>query len=278
MTALDAAFALAEMDDVAVVIADHLHLDVPGVGNNLFDIDIVATECRLGLGPAAVIRLFQLGDAEDHAHASAAAAGDGLDHDRAGGAERGEEVAGLVQTGGAAGSLGNRDAATVGQRASRNLVAEQFQQFRARSHEYQARVGAGASESGVLAQESIARMHRVAAFFPGDRNHLTDIQIWRRARSGQGDRFIDASNMKGARIVLGIDANRPDPHFGRGASDADGNFAAVRDQERFYAHRRNSHPASTSLSVACRAGSARCRAYRRGEHPARRPRAPLHSK
>jgi hypothetical protein len=91
-------------------------------------------------------------------------------------------------------------------------------------------------------------MHRVAALFPGDGDYLTDIQIWRRARSGQGDRFIDASNMKGARIVLGIDANRPDAHFGRGASDADGNFAAVRDQERFYAHRRHSHPAFTSLS------------------------------
>lgn len=98
MAALDTAFALAEIDDGPVTIADHLHLDVPGIGNDLLDIDLLAAERRFGLGPAAIVDHFQLGDTGGHAHPSAAAAADGLDHDPAAGAERREEVARLFET------------------------------------------------------------------------------------------------------------------------------------------------------------------------------------
>ncbi len=54
------AFALPQMADGAVVVADDLHLDVPRVADQALDIDAVAAEGRLGLGLAARIGLLKL--------------------------------------------------------------------------------------------------------------------------------------------------------------------------------------------------------------------------
>ena len=42
--ALHAAFALAEIDDRAAAVADHLHFDVAGVCNQFLDIDVAAAK------------------------------------------------------------------------------------------------------------------------------------------------------------------------------------------------------------------------------------------
>ncbi len=75
------------MADRAVAVADDLHFDVTGVADQALDIDAIAAEGRPGLGLAARIGLFQLCRVIDDAHAAPAAAGDGLDHDRAAGAQ-----------------------------------------------------------------------------------------------------------------------------------------------------------------------------------------------
>ena len=46
VAALDGAFALPEMADRAMVVADDLHLDVAGVADQALDIDAVAAEGR----------------------------------------------------------------------------------------------------------------------------------------------------------------------------------------------------------------------------------------
>ena len=53
--ALDAAFALAQMRDGAGAVAEDLHLDVAGAGQELLDVDVAAAERGLGLGPAALV-------------------------------------------------------------------------------------------------------------------------------------------------------------------------------------------------------------------------------
>ena len=52
MPALDRALALPEVDDVAVGVAQHLDLDVPGLLDELLEEDAVVAEGGLGLGPA----------------------------------------------------------------------------------------------------------------------------------------------------------------------------------------------------------------------------------
>ena len=50
IAALDRAFALAEIDDVAVLVAKHLDFDVAGIDDEFLDEHPVVAERRLGLG------------------------------------------------------------------------------------------------------------------------------------------------------------------------------------------------------------------------------------
>src|SRR5690606_29119198 len=79
---LHGAVAFAEVDDVAVLVAEDLELDVARALQVLLDVDAAVTEGaeRLGAGEleAAGEVVGVLGDA----HALAAAAGGGLDDDR----------------------------------------------------------------------------------------------------------------------------------------------------------------------------------------------------
>src|SRR6185437_12659074 len=82
IAALDRAFALAQMNDVAVLVAQHLDFHVARIGDELFDEDAVVAEARLRLRAGALKTLAHLGRARGDAHAFAAAAGRRLDHHR----------------------------------------------------------------------------------------------------------------------------------------------------------------------------------------------------
>ena len=80
MAALNGAFALAQMHDRAVMIAQHLHLDVPGVLEVLLDVDVGHAECRLGLPLGGLDGVAEFLRRAHDAHAASAAAGGRL-HD-----------------------------------------------------------------------------------------------------------------------------------------------------------------------------------------------------
>src|SRR5579864_3107010 len=50
MAPLERAIALAEMDRAALAVAEHLDLDVPGLGEIFLEIDRIVAESRLRLG------------------------------------------------------------------------------------------------------------------------------------------------------------------------------------------------------------------------------------
>src|SRR5438094_503155 len=60
MTALDRAVTLAEMDDVAVPVGEHLHLDVPRILEVALDVDGRVGEVRLALAPRRLERALGL--------------------------------------------------------------------------------------------------------------------------------------------------------------------------------------------------------------------------
>ena len=82
VAALDRAFALAEVDDGAVVIAEDLDLDVARVLDVLLDVDVAEPERRLRLPLRRLQRRAHLTRRADDAHAAPAAAGDRLDDHR----------------------------------------------------------------------------------------------------------------------------------------------------------------------------------------------------
>ena len=82
IAALDRAFALAEIDDIAVLVAENLDFDVARIGDELLDEHAVVAEARLRLGASARKSFLDLGAAVGDAHTLAAAARRRLDHHR----------------------------------------------------------------------------------------------------------------------------------------------------------------------------------------------------
>ncbi len=74
MTPLDGTLALAEPDGIAVYVGKHLHLDVAGIDDRFFDINLAITEgtLRLALGGFEGGTEFIAGVHEAHAFSAAA--------------------------------------------------------------------------------------------------------------------------------------------------------------------------------------------------------------
>ena len=81
VAALQGAFAFAEMDHVAVLIAENLKFDVARMLDQLFHVDVGAAEGLLGFGARGLEQGNQLAAVAHDAHAASAAAFGGLDHD-----------------------------------------------------------------------------------------------------------------------------------------------------------------------------------------------------
>src|SRR5690606_6247333 len=82
VAALNRAFTLEQMHDIAVLIAHHLDFDVTRRGDEFFDEDAVVAEGALGFGAHRREALFHFLAIVGDADAFAAAAGAGLDHHR----------------------------------------------------------------------------------------------------------------------------------------------------------------------------------------------------
>ena len=96
MAALEAAIALAQVDDRSAPVAHDLHLDVPRPGKELLDVEVAIPERRPRLGAAARPCVVELVGPPSRTHAAPAAPGDGLHHDGSTLAEREEEGPGLL--------------------------------------------------------------------------------------------------------------------------------------------------------------------------------------
>src|SRR5215469_15613306 len=74
MAALDGALALAKMDHFAVLVAEHLHLDMPWMLEEFLHIDIGGTERLLRLAARRLVSAQQFAVVPYHAHSPSAAA------------------------------------------------------------------------------------------------------------------------------------------------------------------------------------------------------------
>ena len=59
MPPLRRAVALPQVDDVAVMIGEHLHFDVPRMLDVLFEVDAAVAERRFGFGPRLLKRRLE---------------------------------------------------------------------------------------------------------------------------------------------------------------------------------------------------------------------------
>ncbi len=229
--ALQRTFAIPQMADRAAAVADHLHLDMARARKQPFDIERIVAKAAQRLGGATGKGRVKLVAPFDRAHPATAATGDRLQHHRAAGAQRIEKGTDLFQRRRPLRPVGRGHVARRGMRARRALVAEQLQRFRRGTDERDPRIGTGPCERRIFGQEAIAGMDRVRPGLPRGVDHRVDRQIGGGPGTRQFDRLVRLIDMQRCRIVGGIDGDRGDPRFGCRAHDADGNFAAIGDQQ-----------------------------------------------
>ncbi len=188
---------------------------------------------RSGFRGAAGVGLGEAGRVGHDAHAAPPAAGNRLQHHaarRVGAALLGEEGGDLVDAG-RTGPGQQRHAALLREFAGPRLVAEEFELRWRRADEGDAGLGAGAGETGALAQEPVAGMERIGAALPGRRDQGRDVEVGGGAGRGQRDGPIGEADVQRLGIVAGMDGDATEARIARRTDQSDGDLAAVGDQQ-----------------------------------------------
>ncbi len=231
VAALDRAFALAEIDDIAVLVAHHLDLDVAGRFDELLDEHAVVAERRqpLALGRLEAFAHVLLGIGQPHPLAAAARAR--LHHHRI--ADVGGDLHRFLGIGDLAEETGNDvDAGGLGELLRFDLVAHRGDRVRGWPDKGDPGIGAGARETLALGQEAVARMDAVGAgLLGGEQDQVGEQIALPRRRRPEADALVGHQHVRRAGVGIRIDRNRGDPHLLGGAHYAARDFATVRDED-----------------------------------------------
>ena len=209
---LHRALALAEVDAIPVRVGQHLDLDMARAGDEPLDEHPVVAEGGGGLGRRARKTFRDLVGAVRDAHALAAAAGRGLDHDGiadlVGDADRLLRVRDEAHMAGHGGDAGLRR-----EPLRCDLVAHRGDGVGGRADEDDARLRAGARKTLALGEEAVARMDRAGAR-PGaglqDRV-LAQIAL-RRRRRPDPHRLVGHADMRRLRVGVGVNGDGAQAH------------------------------------------------------------------
>ena len=231
MATLDRAFALAQINDIALGIAEDLDFDVARLLDELLDEHAVVAKAGEPFALGRLEAVFHVLIVPGEAHALAAAARAGLHHDR---------IADLVGPGqrvfctvDRAFGTGHRVHARIARELlGFDLVTHRSDGIGGRANEGDAGVLAGQRKALALGQEAIARVDRIGAGVLGRLNDLVRQQIGLRSgRRAEMNRLVRQLDMRAARIGIRIDRDRGDAHLLGRTHDPASDLAAIGDQD-----------------------------------------------
>ena len=228
---LDAALPLAEVGHLAGEVAQDLDLHVPGPGKEGLDIDVRHAEGRLGLGTASGVGALELIRGQDHPGTPPAAARQGLEDDALSGGTGLEEGAGLLQGDAPVEAGADRHAGRQGRFPRPGLVAEEVEVLDLRPDEGQARRRAAPGELAPLGQKAVAGVNGVAAALQGRLDHRVHVEVGGGAAPRQGAGLVGHAPVQAVGVVGREDRHRAATEVRRRPGDADGDLAAVGDQD-----------------------------------------------
>ncbi|VTR67869.1 hypothetical protein DESC_640023 [Desulfosarcina cetonica] len=233
VTALDRAFALAQVNGVAMGIGHHLDFDMARGRDIAFDEDGVIAKGLEGFLLADLQGRCQVLGALHRAHALAASTGRRFEQDRIahlGGhglrlriTRKGLDVAGYGGNAGLDGQLLGCD-----------LVAQAGDHRTGGADEGDAGGGHSVGESRVLGEKTIARMNGLAARILGDLENFFFVEIrFRRPGPAQRHGLVGLGHMQAAEIGIRIDRHGADAQALAGLHHTDGDFATIGNQDFF---------------------------------------------
>ena len=216
---------------MAVLVAQHLDLDVARALDELLDEDAVVAEGVLGLGANGGEALLHVLLVPGDPDALAAAAGRGLQHHRiADLAADLHGVSGVVDLADVAGHAG--DPGGGGELLGFDLVAHGLDGVGIGADEDDALVGAALGELGLFRQEAEAGVHSLGAGLAAGGDDLVGVEVGlRRRRRADEHRLVGHLHGQAVGVGLGIDDHRLHAQASAGLDDADGDFAAIGDQD-----------------------------------------------
>ena len=236
VAALQGAVAGGDDDDVAVLVGQALGLDVARLVEELLDQALAATEGGDGLADRGLVGVGDLLERAGDLEAATAAAEDGLDRDReAVGLGERDDLVGVLDR--VLGAGRERGVGLVGDVLGLGLVAQRLDRGGRRADPDQPGVDDGLGEVGVLGEEAVAGVDGVGAGVGGDRDDLGDVEVGLgRGRAAEGVGLVGEADEERVAVGVGVDRDGADAGVLAGADDADGDLAAVGDQDLLQAH------------------------------------------
>ena len=225
------AVALEQVDHVAVIVGKNLDLDVARVRDQPFDVQRAVVEGGRRLAPRRLDRAVDRCGVVDLAHALAAAAGRRLDQrGQADALDRLPDAAVRLIVRGLAGH--HRHAGRRHQPPRVDLRAHLRDHAGGRADEDQPVPGARGGERRILREKPVARVYGVGAGRARglEQPRHREVAVVRRRRS-DGDGPIRGRDVRRLGVGGGVHRDALDPELGAGADDADGNLAAVGNQQ-----------------------------------------------
>ncbi len=168
--------AFPQVQHIAVMVGEDLHFQMARAGKIFFEEDGSIAEGCQRLASRFLEAVVELRFVMHHAHAAAAAAHGGFDHQR----ETDFAGGGASLRGGERGDFRSGQNGHPGggcEPARRRLIAEQFQQFGSGTDENDAGVAASAGQRRIFGEKAVSGMNRVHVLFSRELDDARDVQI-----------------------------------------------------------------------------------------------------
>ena len=245
------------MNDGAVRVAEHLHLDVAPIHDRFFKDEFARPERARRLRACCGDCLGEIIRVRHEAHSAPATAGRRLHH------HRDADAPGLgdQRRVGLIGTLVTRHARHAGRdhhALGGGFVAHRVNGVRRRPDEDESGGRARAREVGILRQKPIAGVNRVRARGLRSREQRRDIEVAvARGRRTDAHRLVGLCGMQRALVGVRIHSDGAIAHRARGADDAAGDLAPVGDENLREGGHRLPPPARRRAGVGVESSAAR---------------------
>ena len=231
VAALERAFAFAEVNDAAMVIAHDLKFDVARALDQLLHVNIGTAECAFGFGARGAEVWEKFAFIANDAHAAAAPPFGGFDHDWIADLVGGFHCGVFVRDDAVA--AGNdRETSFRHFGAGAVFLTHHADHVRRRADERNVRGLTDLGKVCVLRKETVAGMDGVYVGDFGGADNLRDIEIaLGTARGPDANGFIGKTDVERMAIGFGIDGDRADAQLFARCKDAERNLTTIGNKD-----------------------------------------------